>query len=120
MKALLAGLTLMLAGCSAAVQQAPVFDPVGVYDFTTDVQGTPVSGTITLRRTDTGYSGTVSSDMTGDMPASATVTGRRAELRANTEQGPLTLSFDVAEDDTIAGSWQIAGGPTGTFAGRRR
>jgi curli biogenesis system outer membrane secretion channel CsgG len=53
----------------ATAQQAPtqpVLDPVGVYDFSTDVQGTAVTGVLTIRRADDGrLAGAVSTDMTG-------------------------------------------------------
>jgi hypothetical protein len=121
--------TLVLA-CAAPVQEAPVrqapaqhaaFDPAGIYDFTTDVQGTQVGGTLTLSRTaDGGYTGLIWSDMTGDLPVQEVLLeGRRARLRAPTPEGDLLLNVEFLED-RVAGNWELSTGLAGAVSGRRR
>lgn len=123
-------LAALALGCAAPVQEGPVpqtpapsaaFDPAGIYDFTTDVQGTQVGGTLTLRRTaEGGYTGTIWSDMTGDLPVQEVILeGRRARLRAATPEGDLVLNVEFL-DDRVAGNWELATGLAGAVAGRRR
>jgi hypothetical protein len=131
-----AGLVLLVvAGCSTPVQQAPVqatpepaapaqqaFDPVGVYDFRTDVDGMAILGTLALRRDEQGQlQGTLSTDVTGGLAlTSVTVEGRRALLRAPTPEGELYMQIDFAADDRITGGWELSTGPSGTVTGQRR
>jgi hypothetical protein len=121
--------TLVLA-CAAPVQEAPVrqapaqqaaFDPAGIYDFTTDVQGTQVGGTLTLSRTaDGGYTGLIWSDMTGDLPVQEVLLEeQRARLRAPTPEGDLLLNVEFLED-RVAGNWELSTGLAGAVSGRRR
>lgn len=127
------------AACAAPAQQVPVqatpepqpqvqpqpapqaFDPVGIYDFTTEVQGTAVRGVLTLRRGDQGLTGSISSDVTGELPLQqVTMDGRRAELRSTTDEGALVMRVEFLEDDRITGGWELSGGLSGSVAGQRR
>ncbi|HSJ06188.1 MAG TPA: hypothetical protein VK936_05760 [Longimicrobiales bacterium] len=123
-------LAALALACAAPVHEAPVqqapapraaFDPAGIYDFTTDVQGTQVGGTLTLSRTaEGGFTGTIWSDMTGDLPLQhVDVEGRRARLRAATPEGELVMDVEF-EEDRMAGNWELATGLTGAVAGRKR
>ena len=126
MKALLMAAMVVVSACAAPMAQPepappPAFDPVGVYDFTTQVEGSAVRGTLDLRRNAQGVlSAQITTDVTGTMTASAVLTDRKVEMRAATEQGDLTMQFTVAADDTIAGSWSLATGMSGTLTGARR
>jgi hypothetical protein len=123
MKQFLAGAALMsLAACAAPMQQAaPVFDPVGVYDFTTEVQGNTVRGVLTLRRSDQGLTGTISTDMTGEIRLThVAIEGRRGEMRAATDEGDMIMQIEFAEDYRIIGGWQLTSGLSGSVAGQRR
>jgi hypothetical protein len=123
MKQFLAGAALVaLAACAAPMQQAaPVFDPVGVYDFTTEVQGTIVRGVLTLRRTDQGLTGTIATEMTGEMRLThVAIEGRRGEMRAATDQGDMVMQIEFGEDHRIIGGWQLSSGLSGSVAGQRR
>lgn len=125
MRTLLMAAMVVVSACAAPMAQPapapPPFDPVGVYDFTTQVDGSAVRGTLDLRRNAQGVlSAQITTDVTGTMTASAVLTDRKVEMRAATEQGDLTMQFTVAEDDTIAGSWSLATGMSGTLTGARR
>jgi hypothetical protein len=134
-------LALFLAACATPVQQVPVqaptptpapaeqqapapaaLDPVGVYDFTTQVEGTSLAGVLTIRRTEEGrLTGSLSTDMTGEMPLqSVTMEGRRALLRASIPDGELYMQVDFLEDNRIAGGWELSTGPSGAVTGQRR
>jgi hypothetical protein len=138
-------LALFLAACATPVQQVPVqapaptpaptpapaeqqapapaaLDPVGVYDFTTDVEGTRMAGVLMIRRTEEGrLTGSISTDMTGEMPLqSVTMEGRRALLRASIPDGELYIQVDFLEDNRIAGGWELSTGPSGAMTGQRR
>lgn len=123
----------LLAACAAPVQQVPVvpgpepqqaapaFDPVGVYDFTTDVQGTSIRGVLTIRRVEDGLAGTIATDVTGEIPLQqVTVEGRRAELRASTGEGHMLMRVDFLEEGRLSGGWELSSGLSGAVTGRRR
>jgi hypothetical protein len=126
MRTLLMAAMVAVSACAAPMAQPepappPAFDPVGVYDFTTQVEGSAVTGTLDLRRNAQGVlSAQISTQVTGTMTATATLDGRKVEMRASTEQGDLAMQFTVAEDNTIAGSWSLASGMSGTLTGARR
>jgi hypothetical protein len=121
-----------LAACAAPVQQVPVtaapqqqaqpaFDPVGTFDFTTTVDGTSVRGVITIRRGEQGLTGSLATELTGDLPFSRVAfDGRRGELRAPTEQGDLIMRIEFQDNDRFTGGWELAGGLAGAASGTRR
>jgi hypothetical protein len=111
-----------VAAPAAEQQQPDPFDPVGIYDFTTEVQGTPVTGALTLRRNEEGrLIGQITTDMTGEMPLhSITLEGRRAIMRATTPDGELYMQIDFLEDDRITGGWELSTGMAGSMSGQRR
>jgi hypothetical protein len=124
MKVVLAGaMILALGACAAPMQQtqAPAFDPAGSYDFTTQIQGSTVRGVLTLRRTDQGLTGSIVTDVTGELLLThVALEGRRAELRAATDEGGMIMHIDFAEDNTIVGGWQVDSGLSGSLTGQRR
>jgi hypothetical protein len=124
------------AACAAPVQQVPVvpppaptpvpaaaaeFDPVGVYDFTTEVQGTTVPGVLTIRRGDQGLAGTLSTDLTGELPLQqVAIEGRRGEMRASTQEGGMIMRIEFVDDGRIRGGWELVSGMSGSVIGQRR
>jgi hypothetical protein len=128
---------VVTAACAAPVQQVPVvppptptpvpaaaaaadFDPVGVYDFTTEVQGTTVPGVLTIRRGDQGLAGTLATDVTGELPLQQiTIEGRRGEMRASTQEGGMIMRIEFVED-RIRGGWELPSGMSGSVTGQRR
>jgi hypothetical protein len=135
-----AAVATMVSACAAPAQQAavqppqpavtqppaqqpaqPAWDPAGIYDFTTEVQGMAIRGVLTLRRGEQGLTGTVSTEVGGELPLSRVVMdGRRAEIRAATPQGDMVMRVEWVEDDRMAGGWDLGGMVSGTMAGQRR
>jgi hypothetical protein len=124
MKLFLAGaMILALSACAAPMQQVetPAFDPVGSYDFTTQIQGSTVRGVLTLRRSEHGLTGSISTDVTGELLLThVALEGRRAELRAATDEGGMVMHLEFGEDNTIVGGWQVDSGLSGSVTGQRR
>lgn len=119
---ILACVLLFAAACATRPQGPPPFDPVGTYDFTTDFQGTSVSGTITLRRNADGtLGGTISSQAGGDVAiGSVTENGRRLDLRTAVQNQELVMSIEFSDNDRFTGGWSIGQMASGTVSGARR
>jgi hypothetical protein len=115
-------LCALTAGCATtpATPPAPApLDPVGVYDFTTEVDGTAVTGTITITSAATGYGGSIDTNVSETMPVrSVTVAGRKVTVLADAPDGPVTFVLDLDGDD-FGGTWTYAG-MSGTHSGKRR
>jgi hypothetical protein len=115
-------LCVLTGACAStpATPPAPApLDPVGVYDFTTDVDGTAVTGTITITNGASGYGGSIGTNVTESMPVrSVAVEGQRVTVRADAPDGPVTFTMDFDGDDFI-GTWTYAD-MSGTHSGRRR
>lgn len=117
-------LTLGVGACAAATEQTaapPPFDPAGTWDFTTQFQGTPVTGTLILRRdADGALGGSIATNLTGTLQLrSVTLEGRRAVLQAPTPDGELNMHVDF-EADRITGGWELTSGASGAVTGQRR
>lgn len=115
---------LAVAACAAGTQQAavaPAFDPVGVYDFSTQAEGETINGTITIRRGDDGgLSAIISTPVTGSLAVqSVTLEGRRMDMLSNIEGDALIMRLDFVED-RITGGWELGSGMSGVLTGRRR
>jgi hypothetical protein len=61
-----AGLAMiaLVAACATGQGRSTEVDPVGAFDFTTSVDGSPVTGTITITRSGSEYGGSVSTGET--------------------------------------------------------
>jgi hypothetical protein len=121
-------LTMTLALCllAGACASAPVtpdapaaLDPVGVYDFTTAVEGTVVTGTITITEATSGYGGSIATDATETIPVrSVAVEGQKLTVLADSPDGPVTFILTL-DGDAFTGTWSYAG-MSGTHKGTRR
>jgi hypothetical protein len=117
---------LGLAACSSAVQPAPArpapFDPVGLYDFQSEVQGMAVPGTISFTRGTQGQLiATISTDLTGALVVpNVTLEGRRAEMRAEIPDGSMYMVIEFGEQNRITGGWELSTGLSGSVVGQRR
>jgi hypothetical protein len=126
-RALSFAIAVTLAACAAPSQQvavapaAPAFDPVGVYDFSTQADGQTVNGTLTIRRGEEGrLNAVISTPVTGDVPIeNVTLEGRTMELRANVEGTGLIMMVDFVEN-RLTGGWQLSSGASGVMTGQRR
>ena len=113
----------LLAGACASAQVTPdapaAMDPVGAYDFTTTVEGTVVSGTITITQGTNGYGGSISTDATETIPVrSVAVEGQKLTVLADSPDGPVTFTMTM-DGDAFVGTWSYAG-MSGAHTGKRR
>ena len=113
----------LLTGACASAQVAPEApaapDPVGVYDFSTSVEGTVVTGTITITEGTNGYGGSIATDATETIPVrSVTVEGNRMTVLADSPDGPVSFVINLKGND-FTGTWSYAG-MSGTHTGKRR
>ena len=141
MKSILAAtLSLGLAACATANTSAPeaaapatatttmtttvatspsaALNPVGEYEFATQVNGEAVTGTMEITGTPGAYGGRV---VTLKIPEftvrSASAAGQELTVVAETPTGNLTLRMTFT-GDTFTGGWTL-GGDTGAITGRR-
>lgn len=96
-------------------------DPLGIFDFTTAVEGMSVAGTITITKpaTGTGYTGTITTNVTEPIGISRVVVeGQKLIVTAQTPDGDLTFTMEFKGND-FTGTWAMPG-MSGTHAGVRR
>lgn len=125
-----AAAALLAISCAAPAEQVAVqapppaaaFDPVGVYDFTTQVDGSSVTGVLTIRRNTEGrLTATLSTPVTGDLPISnVTQDGRNLEMRTNIEGDSMLMRVNVNAEGVLTGGWELSSGMRGGVSGRLR
>ena len=122
-KALGVGVSLLvLAACAsnpAPAGPAPL-NPVGYFEFATDVEGEAVTGSFDIRQAEGGgYTGTMTASAAPEpIPIrSVTVEGQTMTVVADTPDGPVTAALTFT-GDTFTGPWTYAG-MSGTMAGKR-
>lgn len=96
-------------------------DPVGVFDFTTTVEGMgAVNGTITITKNPAGgYGGTIGTNVTETITIrTVTVDGQKVNVVADTPDGPITFTMEFTGND-FTGTWTL-GGMSGVHTGKRR
>jgi len=115
-------LIAVLAACAgnpAPPAPAP-FEPTGAYDFSTNVDGTLVSGTLTVIDGTSGLRGTVTTDVTEPLSLSSVrVEERTVTGTGSTPDGTFSITMTVAEDGTFTGGWSL-GAMSGSVTGRKR
>jgi hypothetical protein len=123
MKALpILALVLLAAGCATAAPApaAPApLDPAGRYEFTTTAQGQAVDGAIVLTGTPGAYRGTITTNLTPDIPVTrVAVEGRELHVAGEMPDGPITMVLVLDDEGAFTGSWEF-GGMAGEMVGRR-
>lgn len=108
-----------LTACASAGTDEPAdIDPVGSYALTTEIQGTMVNGRMRIRGEPGAYTGSVYTDITGQLPiTSLSVEGTRVFITASTPDGPADIRLTFRED-AFTGTWAL-GPDGGTIQGRR-
>jgi hypothetical protein len=118
-------LAFVVAGCATSGAANNDLDPLGIYDFTTVVQGEQITGSFRIERTEGEYRGSL---MASGLPAMSilrvTVDGQWLTIQSNTGTNPLELELAFV-GDTFTGEWKIhtvdgTVEDSGTIAGRRR
>lgn len=113
------------AATAAAPAPAPTpaakpagLNAAGTYSFATDVNGTPVAGTLVLTRTSTGWAGRLTSDVFPELPVTGVVVeGQTMKVTADTPNGSVTIIMNFTGND-YSGTWEL-GGQTGPVSGKR-
>ena len=91
----------------------------GIYDFSTTVQGTTVTGVVTVTMSDGRAGGTVATSATPEVPIKAvTVEGQKVTITADSPDGEVVLEFNMSGQD-FSGTWWY-GGQSGALTGRKR
>lgn len=118
---------------SAAVPSAPAtpatsstrattaaFNPVGTYDFTTDVNGDAVAGTIEISKSSAGaLTGSLNAaGMPPSTVSSVTVNGQTMTLVADVGGQAITMTVTM-NGNAFTGNWTGAGG-SGAIKGTKR
>ena len=118
-------LAFVVAGCATSGAASDDMDPLGIYDFTTMVQGEQVTGSFRIERTEGEYRGSV---MAAGLPAmsilAVAVDGQWLTIRSNTGANPIELELAFV-GNMFTGEWKTrsAAGTvedSGTISGRRR
>ncbi|HEY7768878.1 hypothetical protein [Longimicrobium sp.] len=103
---------------TVATTRSTALNPVGEYEFATQVNGEAVTGTIEITGTPGAYGGRI---VTLKFPEftvrSASAAGQELTVVAETPNGNVTFRM-MFTGDTFTGGWTL-GGDTGAITGRR-
>lgn len=106
------------APAPAPAPAAAAVNAVGSYSFATDVNGTPVAGTLVITRANGTWGGKMTSDVFPELPVTAVeVTGQTVKVTADTPNGTVMIVMNFSGDD-YTGTWEL-GGQTGAVSGKR-
>ena len=135
--AIAASLAVALGACAStseepagATPQAQVeaeaqksgIDPVGVFEFSTVVDSSPLTGTFEItRRTDGAYTGRILSTMFPEIPITrVTVEGNRMLLAASMDGQQIVMELNFT-GDSFTGGWSLGDGSMGgALSGKRK
>lgn len=91
---------------------------IGAYTFVTDVNGTPVSGTLVITRDNGTWGGRMTSDVFPQLPVTSVgVEGQTVRVTADTPNGSVQIVMNFVGDD-YSGTWEL-GGQQGAVTGKR-
>ena len=113
-KPLLTAILILVSAC-ATYSGPPPYDPAGTYQYTADVDGQTVPGSLTIEEGEDGYTGLIHSDMFPPIPISSVdVVDQAVTIQAAGPNGPLIIEF-VVTDAALEGTWAM-GEQGGTFS----
>ena len=93
-------------------------NPVGSFEFTTEVNGSPMKGSLRIAGAPGAYSGTMTSDITPELPiTSLSVDGQKMKIVMDTPNGAATINL-LFMGDNFSGNWEL-GGAGGPLVGKR-
>ena len=99
------------------VKPAPV-NPIGTFEFATEVNGSPMKGTMSIAGSPGAYTGKMASDVLPEMPiTSVTVDGQTVKLVADTPNGAVVVNL-AFNGVIFTGNWEL-GGQSGAMTGKR-
>ena len=106
-------------GAMTTVAAAPALNPVGVFEFTTTVNGNPLTGTVEITGQPGAYGGVIRTSATADLPITGVrVEGDQLTVLSSVDGQELVLRMTFAGDD-FTGGWSMPN-DGGDLAGRRR
>ena len=107
-----------LTACASGPSGPPPFDPAGNYEYTADVDGQAVPGSLTIEESEDGYTGLIYSDMFPPIAInSVQVVEQAVTIEASGPNGPLLIEF-VAAEGVLLGTWAM-GEQGGTFTANK-
>lgn len=101
----------LVGGCAAKGSNPPApaaLEPAGTYAFSSTYEGQPITGTMVLRKTESGYSGVVEAE-TGPPPVpvyAVTVQGSTMTVFGDTGGDDLIITLQFTGDQ-FTGSWVV-------------
>lgn len=105
---------------AATQQSTAVVDPIGVYDFTTVVDGQTVSGTLHIEGAPGNYKGRIVTAVFPEIPiVGASVEKNVITARGSMPDGELTLRMVMEGPTDFKGNWALGGGG-GEVTGKKR
>jgi hypothetical protein len=110
---------LTLSACAGPPPEPPApppLDPTGSFRVTLDMEGQGISGSMVIRETETGYSGSIDTDMGGAGMVDIVVSGDELTFFILEIEGTFTVVF---EGDEFSGGFESAMG-AGTIRGVKR
>ena len=125
MRRLLTLLAVVLLVPSLRAQSVPAtINPVGTFDFTTDVDGQASTGTIRIARDSTDTKklvGELSISVAGQVlpMENITVKGNTVQFTITTNGGPAQISMQFTSADEFTGGWTMSGGGGAPLKGKR-
>jgi len=103
---------------AAAPAKPAAVNPVGSFEFNTEVNGSPMKGNLRIAGTPGSYSGSMTSDITPELPiTSIVVDGQTMKLVMDTPNGAATINIAFTGDN-FTGNWEL-GGASGPLTGKR-
>jgi len=100
------------------LRTAPTLDPVGVFDFSTEVDGQPVTGVLSISGSPTASAATMSSDIGNIGVRNIAVDGMRLSFVGDHPEATVSIEL-VFSGDSFSGEWD-AGDSFGYVSGSRR
>lgn len=103
---------------AAAPARPAALNPVGTYEFATEVNGSPMKGLLNVAGMAGSYTGSMKSDITPELPlTSVAVSGQTMKVVLDTPNGAATINLTFT-GDTFTGTWEL-GGAGGPLTGKR-
>jgi hypothetical protein len=94
----------------AAAAAPAALNPVGRYEFSTSLQGQPLTGTVEITGTAGAYAGRITSSATEPIPITGvTVTGQEMVVTGDTPSGTLTIHMTFTGGPDFTGNWTLPG-----------
>jgi hypothetical protein len=103
---------------AAAPARPAALNPVGTFEFATEVNGSPMKGVLNVAGMSGSYTGSMKSDITPELPlTSVAVSGQTMKVVLDTPNGAATINLTFT-GDTFTGTWEL-GGAGGPLTGKR-